>query len=257
MGHIFTYNDARKTEILLKNPRYMAKIEQENWLMLKMLEPAKGEAVLDIGSGTGQGLISLLDSGLQVTGIDASSYMNEIAVKNLGNHADIHRGDAEELPFDDNSFNYACIVNTLEFVENPQKVLEEAFRVAKDRVFIGILNRYSGRTYRLRLHRMFVNSIYRNARFFSIWELNKMVFNLLGNVPVTWKTVYQIPKPPGRFFKRFNKWNIMYKYPFGAFTGMIVVLMPRFKTTPLRLKCSTNPTGARITSLARNEMELK
>ncbi|QTA78105.1 SAM-dependent methyltransferase [Desulfonema limicola] len=255
MGHVFTYNDARKYENQLKNKRHMAKVEQENWLMLKMLEPMKGEAVLDIGCGTGQGLLSLLDAGLQVTGIDPSSYMLDLAVKNIQNRADLHRCYAEELPFDDNSFNYSCIINTLEFVENPEKTLEEAFRVTKDRVFIGILNRYSGRTCRLRFKSMFINCIYRNARFFSIWELKKMVFSLMGDVPVSWKTVYQIPKPPGKFFKRFNRWNIMYKYPFGAFTGMTVVLMPRFKTRPLRLECPAEPAGARITSLARNNSE--
>jgi len=255
MGHVFTYNDARKYENRLKNPRHMAAVDLENWLMLKMLEPVKGEAAIDIGCGAGQGLLSLLNAGLQVTGLDASSHMIDLAVKNLGNRADIYRGIAEELPFDDNSFNYSCIVNTLEFVENPEKVLEEAFRVTKDRVFIGILNRYSFRAYKLRFQRMFVNSIYRNARFFSIWELKKMVFSLMGDVPVSWKTVYQVPKPPGRFFKRFNRWNIMYKYPFGAFTGMTIVLMPRFKTTPLRLKCPASPAVARVTSLARNKME--
>jgi len=255
MGRVFTYNDAGKCEKLLKKPRYMAKVEQENWLMLKMLKPLKGEAVLDIGCGTGHGLLSLLDAGLQVTGIEPSSYMIEIASKILNNRADIHQCAAEELPFDDNSFNYSCIINTLEFVNNPQKALEEVFRVTKDRVFIGISNRYSGRTCRLRLQRLFVDSIYRNARFFSIWELKKMVFSLMGDVPVSWQSVYQIPKPPGKFFKKFNKWNIMYKYPFGVFTGMTVVLMPRFKTRPLRLECPAEPAGARIASLARNKME--
>jgi ubiquinone/menaquinone biosynthesis C-methylase UbiE len=36
------------------------------------------------------------------------------------------------LPFDDNSFNHACLFTSLEFVDDPKKALAEAFRVAKD-----------------------------------------------------------------------------------------------------------------------------
>jgi glycosyltransferase involved in cell wall biosynthesis len=41
------------------------------------------------------------------------------------------RANAEELPFEDNSFDYACLLEIVEHTKNPIKVLSEARRVAK------------------------------------------------------------------------------------------------------------------------------
>ncbi len=82
-----------------------------------------------------------LNMGLDVTGLDASPHMLEFARKRLGVRAELRRGVAEDLPFDDNTFNVATLMTTLEFVEDSQKAIEEACRVTKDRIFLGVLNR--------------------------------------------------------------------------------------------------------------------
>ena len=40
---------------------------------------------------------------------------------------------------------------TLEFVEDPKKAIEEVSRVTKDRIFIGVLNRYAIKGIQIRI----------------------------------------------------------------------------------------------------------
>ncbi len=143
MGYVFDFNDAIAYEQWLCHPRNKRFADLGNQLMCDMLLPKQGETLLDIGCGTGSNLLSFLEMGLEVTGLDPSPYMLDIALKNVRNRADLHRGFAEDLPFEDNTFNYSCLVSTLEFVENPKKAIEEVSRVTKDRIFIGVLNRYA------------------------------------------------------------------------------------------------------------------
>jgi ubiquinone/menaquinone biosynthesis C-methylase UbiE len=151
MGYVFNFNDAKAYEQWYKNQRNRFEADLENQLLLDMLKPLQGESVLDIGCGTGELLRQFVDMGLQATGLDPSPYMLDITVKNLGNRVDLYRGFGEDLPFDDNSFNYAIFSTTLEFIENPRKAIEESCRVAKDQIFIGALNRYAIRGVQRRL----------------------------------------------------------------------------------------------------------
>ncbi len=239
MGHIFTYNEAKSQEEWFKNPENAVISAHEKELIKNMLDPVAGAAALDIGCGIGRSLMALRDMGLNVTGIDPSPHMLEFAEKNLKNTADLYRGFAEDLPFDDNSFNYACLINTLEFVDNPRKALEESFRVAKDKVFIGIWNRHSIRITRLRIQKIFTRNIFMDANFFTIWKVKTMVKSLLGDVPVKWKST-------GRF-----------SGPLGPFVGISIVLKPRFKTRPLSLKCSPKPLAGPMACSASVKMEAK
>ena len=58
--------------------------------------------------------------------------MLDIASKKFGDKVTLHRGPAEDLPFDDNEFDSAFFFTSLEFTERPGKAIEEACRVAKD-----------------------------------------------------------------------------------------------------------------------------
>ena len=198
MGHIFDFQDAIAYERWLEKPPNNAIFRLETQLMCDMLKPMRGETLLDIGCGTGACLQAFLGMDLQATGLDPSSYMLDIALKKLGNRVDLYRGYAEDLPFDDNSFTYASLFTTLEFVEDPRKALEEACRVAKDRVFIGVLNRYAIKGIQRRVKGMFASTIYNHAQFFSVWELKTILREILGPMPVTWRTVCQLPTPAGK-----------------------------------------------------------
>jgi SAM-dependent methyltransferase len=171
--------------------------------------------------------------------------MLDISLEKMGNRVELYRGFAEDLPFDDNSFNYSCLFTTLEFVDDPAKALREAFRVTKDRVFIGVFNRYALKGIQRRVKGIFTPTIFNHAQFFSVWELKQMIRSIIGQVPVSWRTVCQLPIPPGKIVYNLEQSKIIQRCPFGAFAGMVVVLVPRFRTRPLAAPYQAkNPTGA-------------
>jgi len=247
MGHVFDFHDAIAYEQWLKKPQNKIAFELETQLMRDLLKPMRGESILDIGCGTGACLHAFLNMGLQVTGVDPSTYMLDVAVKDLGSRVDLYRGYAEDLPFDDNSFTYASLFTTLEFVENPKKALEEACRVAKDRVFIGVLNRYAIKGIQRRVKGMFTVTIYNHAQFFSVWELKSIIREILGSVPVSWRTVCQLPSPTGKFAHSLEQSSIVQRCPFGTFAGMVISLIPRFRTKPLAIRYQTKHTTGTAT----------
>ena len=245
MGHVFDFNEAISYEQWFNQPRNRAAFDLETQLMRDMLQPMRGESVLDIGCGAGACLSALLEMGLQVTGLDPSTYMLDISLEKMGNRVELYRGFAEDLPFDDNSFNYSCLFTTLEFVDDPAKVLQEAFRVTKDRVFIGVFNRYALKGILRRVKGIFAPTIFNHAQFFSVWELKQMIRSIIGQVPVSWRTVCQLPIPSGQLVTNLEQSKIIQRCPFGAFAGMVVVLVPRFKTRPLAAPYEAkDPTGA-------------
>jgi hypothetical protein len=118
----------------------------------------------------------------------------------------------------------------------PQKAIEEACRVAKDKVFIGVLNKYALNAVQQRVQGFFRSSVYNEARFFSIWEIKKMIYHVMGNVPVTWRTVCLLPGSKIPIARSLNQAGWIQKNPFGAFIGIVVVPVPHFYMTPLPLK---------------------
>ncbi|MDY6831387.1 MAG: class I SAM-dependent methyltransferase [Thermodesulfobacteriota bacterium] len=246
MGYVFDFRDAEAYEKWAENERHTSVIRLQTGLMLDMLRPARGESVLDIGCGTGLIMRVLIDKGLRVTGIDPSPYMLDVAKKHLGRRACLHRGVAEDLPFDDNAFNHAVLFTTLEFVNDPLQALEEACRVAKDRLFVGVLNRYALISLQRRLKGIFTDTIYNRARFFSVWELTAMLRGLLGNVPIEWKSVCHLPLSAGRLAQILDASELARRTPFGAFVGVSAQLVPRFRTRPLELKYAPPKRGEAV-----------
>ncbi len=247
MGYVFNFNDAISYEQWFNNPQNRFAADLESRLMVDMLSPMRGEALLDIGCGTGASLLPFMEKGLNVTGLDPSPYMLDITLKNLGNRVDLYREFAEDLPFDDNSFNYACFVATLEFVDDPQKAIEEACRVAKDKIFIGVLNRYAIKGIERRVRGIFTKTIFNHAKFFSVWEIKQIIRTILGRVPVSWRTVCQLPVGSGKFAHNLEQSRLVQRFPFGAFAGIVVTLVPRFRTRPLAMKYRQKHTISRVT----------
>lgn len=245
MGYVFDFHDAKTYEAWYREERNAFAAGLEVRLLQTLLQPAKEETILDIGCGTGESLAALLDMGLTVTGLDPSPYMLDIAREKLKHRADLYRGVAEDLPFEDNSFNHACFFTSLEFVDDPRKALAEASRVAKDRIFIGVLNRYAYKSLQLRIKGFFSETIYNKARFYSIWELKQELRNLLGPVPVKWRTVCQLPFGSGKIARKIENSGLIQRFPFGTFAGLAVTLVPRFRTQPLTIKHrAQTPAGA-------------
>ena len=258
MGYVFNAEDAQHYQRWLSDEHNRLALELETGLMRSMLRPVFGESLLDVGCGTGESLRPYLGKGISLTGIDPSDPMIAIARENLGHRVDFHRGYAEDLPFEDNAFNHVSLFLTLEFVDDPVEALAEACRVAKDSVFIGILNRHSAYVTRLQARRLVRSSIYDNARFYSVREVRKILFSLLGQVPVFWRTVLQLPFTPPGICHRLESSGYLGKCPFGGFAGIHAIPVPRFQAMPLSLKTMVEQNAAagnRVASCSRYHKE--
>ncbi len=232
MGHVFDFQEAGQYAQWLEMDRHSDAAERQSQLMIKLINPAYGDRLLDIGCGTGVTLAGMdrMKPGLDLTGLDASTYMLDIAGKKLRNRAELFKGNAEALPFEDNAFNFAVLNLTLEFVESPEKAIAEAARVAKDRLYIGFFNRLSLGAVPSLGKGLHGNTVYSKAHFLSTWEVRQLIRGLLGKVPISSRTITYHPPAGGRLIGRLFR-----RLPYGAYTGMSISLVPRFTTRPLSL----------------------
>ncbi|AHM57849.1 UbiE/COQ5 methyltransferase (plasmid) [Peptoclostridium acidaminophilum DSM 3953] len=147
----------------------------ETTLAFKMFQMKKGMKILDVGCGTGNFSIRLAEMGCRVTGIDVSEKMLEIArIKAAEKNLDIDfiNMDAHKLEFADNEFDAVISMATFEFIDAPQKALDEFFRVVKvgGQVLVGTIAADSawGEFYRNKDKR---DSIFRYANFKTLEDM--------------------------------------------------------------------------------------
>jgi demethylmenaquinone methyltransferase/2-methoxy-6-polyprenyl-1,4-benzoquinol methylase len=101
---------------------------------LEIVQPQPGWRVLDVGCGTGTGLLPYIDAGCDVTGVDVSAAMLGKATARLGEGADLHlitAGDA--LPAVDDQFDLTITTLVLHEIpaEERRAFLLEMARVTK------------------------------------------------------------------------------------------------------------------------------
>ncbi len=89
-----------------------------------------GTRFLDVGCGTGMAAEMAAARGASVAGIDAAEGMLAIARERVA-AGDFHRGDMEELPFADGTFDVVTGINAFQYAGNPTAALAEAGRVAR------------------------------------------------------------------------------------------------------------------------------
>ncbi|WP_276273066.1 methyltransferase domain-containing protein [Haloarcula litorea] len=98
-----------------------------------MLDLDPDDAVVDIGCGTGFATEGLLEHVDTVYGLDQSQHQLSKAYQKFGKHGDVrfHLGDAERLPFKDDTFDVVWSSGSIEYWPNPVDALEECRRIAK------------------------------------------------------------------------------------------------------------------------------
>ena len=236
MKLIFDKNSAGFYESWLRSSQSRTIERSIEQLVLSLLDPEPGERVLDIGCGTGNHLLMFNKLGLNVSGIDASPHMVEEAKSRLGHRSTIKAGMAEDLPFDDNEFDIAVFINTLEFLDNPLLALREAGRVANRKVFIGVLNSLSWNGILKRLQGYFGDPLFGQATFYNLWQIKSLLRLAYGNVPISWECIKIIPA----FIEdhvHFGREFLSRKHsPFGFFLGLAATMIYRVETDNLPLK---------------------
>jgi ubiquinone/menaquinone biosynthesis C-methylase UbiE len=156
-------------------------------LVLRRFIPEAGRG-LEVGVGTGRFATPL---GIHI-GVEPGKAMAEIAQRH---GIKIYRAKAEDLPFNNESFDFILMVTTICFLENPIQALKEARRVLKPsgHIIIGMIDRDSflGRLYESRKKE---SLFYRNANFYSV----NQVINWLRQLKYTYikicQTIFKNPE---------------------------------------------------------------
>lgn len=89
-----------------------------------------GMRVLDVCTGPGMIAAAALERGATVTGLDFSAGQIEIARRRVP-QAEFVEGDAQNLPYDDDSFDAVVCGYGIIHVPDPQRALQQMVRVAK------------------------------------------------------------------------------------------------------------------------------
>jgi SAM-dependent methyltransferase len=98
--------------------------------VLRRVDLAPGQLVLDVGCGVGAWLRVLAQHGARPFGLDASEDLLAFAQARLPD-ADLRVGDMEALPYDDDSFDLVTGFSAFFFANDFVAALGEAGRVAK------------------------------------------------------------------------------------------------------------------------------
>ena len=119
---------------------YTSSMRSEVTKMIAHGEPLR---VLDVGCGTGYTTAGILRlDSIEVVGVDQNHKQLQKATRNLSNEKtslSLYRGDVENLPFIDDSFDVVVSVGAVEYFPDPERALKEMTRVVKhgSRVVVG------------------------------------------------------------------------------------------------------------------------
>ena len=139
-------------------------VYQSEMQAIKMVLPQSGRGV-EIGTGTGRFSVPF---GISI-GVEPSTAMAEIA-RSRG--ITIYDAKAEHLPFHDSAFDFALMVTTICFLEDPLQALKEIRRILRPagKIIIGMLDKESplGRLYETKKNE---SKFYKYARFNSVKQV--------------------------------------------------------------------------------------
>ncbi|RXJ02101.1 class I SAM-dependent methyltransferase [Anaerobacillus alkaliphilus] len=114
--------------------------------IFKDLSFSNHEKVLFVGVGTGVDLELINHTNLNITAIDISPDMLEKAKQKFGNkYITFLEMDAQQLSFEDGTFDYVIASLVLSVVPNPKICLNEILRVVKNNGEIIIFDKFSRR----------------------------------------------------------------------------------------------------------------
>jgi len=99
-------------------------------LLIEAARVGAGKRVLEIGSGPGHVAEALTQAGATVTGIDFSASMVDVARRSYP-HIEFQEADAEELPFEADTFDAVVANFVVHHLARPEVVFQEVRRVLK------------------------------------------------------------------------------------------------------------------------------
>jgi len=112
--------------------------------LVELCNIGKGKYVLDVGCGTGKTSCFLAKKyGCRVVGVDTSEKMldwskERAKEEGVDSRVEFRVADAQNLPFEDNSFDAVICESVNAFIKNKQRALSEYVRVTKPGGYVGL-----------------------------------------------------------------------------------------------------------------------
>ncbi len=165
-----------------------------NRKLVSLLGLKESQRLLDLGCGTGwavryaSGVVK--DKG-QFYGIDISSPMIEKARANSLDYQNVHyfQANVEQLPFENDFFDFIICSNSFHHYFSPDKALSQAYRVLKPRGRIYILDVTADGFFMKMVDRWVKKKEPEHVKFYSTREyqefFTKAGLNYVGNKSVT------------------------------------------------------------------------
>ncbi len=94
----------------------------------------RGKRILEVGCGVGSDLCEFARNGAIITGMDLSTKSVELARKRMELYrltGDVFEGDAEKIPFGENTFDMVYSHGVIHHTANHDKAVSEIYRVLK------------------------------------------------------------------------------------------------------------------------------
>lgn len=118
-----------------------------NEKLIRSLDPLPTQKVLDVACGSGNGVLVAGRRDCEVTGLDLIPAWIERARKRAtteGIKASFHIGDAQDLPFQDETFDVVFSALGVIFAPNQDKSASEMLRVCKPEGKVGVMSHAEG-----------------------------------------------------------------------------------------------------------------
>jgi len=140
-----------------------------------LLRNIQGGKLLEIGCGTGHWSQFFSEFGFEVTGVDVSERMINIAQSKGIPNTSFEIADGHFLPFKNGVFDVTAAIVTLEFVRDAELVVREMVRCTRrsgGQLLIGVLNMLARLN---RKRQQSPESLYAKARLFSPRQLKQLL----------------------------------------------------------------------------------
>lgn len=179
------------------------------------LDVDPGERVLDVATGTGNLAIPAARAGARVTGVDiAPNLVTQAKARAAAEGLDVRFdvGDAEDLPYDDESFDIAVSMFGAMFAARPERAASELLRVVRPGGRIAMANWTPG---------SFIGEMFRTtARYAAppagipsplLWGTEQAVTERLGtgvsSLLLTHRLIaFEYPMSPAAVVNEFIQW---------------------------------------------------
>ena len=122
-------------------PEIARRIEQAAETLTEAVDARPGVELLDVATGSGNVAIAAARAGANVTALDLTPELLEVArgrAADAGLEISFVEGDAEQLPFEDDSFDLVTSCFGVIFAPRQERAVSELVRVARPGATIGI-----------------------------------------------------------------------------------------------------------------------